>query len=135
MTRILVCGTIDDTTFVNAKLNEVNRTYGPVSCVIHGNHSAALAWQQSMSRGTHPVKQRPITGKLAQSARDAMLAAKPAYVIVFQTAGPGGRDPGIQKLVYQALREGLIVLTYEPEPVCRTRGRPASPRLDIMAAA
>lgn len=134
MTRILVCGTIDDTAFVKDKLNEVSRTYGPISCVIHGNHAAALAWQQSMSRTT-PVKQLPITGKLPQAARDAMLAAAPAYVIVFQTVGPGGRDPGIQKLVYQALREGLIVLTYEPEPVCRPRGRPATNKAPEAIAA
>lgn len=140
MTRILVCGVVDDPSFVHDKLTEVNKIYGPISCIIHANHAAALAWQQSTSRGLQAVRQCPVTVNMRicdtptrwADHSDRLLAAKPDYVVVFQTPGP--RDAKIEKVVYRALRAGLIVLTYETEQLCRTRGRPAVKRLEAVAA-
>ena len=93
MTRILVCGAsiFDDASFVHNALCEVFKTYGPVTCVIHNNHTQALAWQQWASR-KHPVKHLPVTedyrrdGVAAgERCRDRMFEAKPDYVVVFST--------------------------------------------------
>ena len=144
MTRILVCGVVDDAVFVHNKLHEVNKIYGPVTSVIHGNHAHALSWQQSVSRGFQPVKHLPVTedfkdGLLAgERCRDRMFKGRPEYVIVFQTHGPGCRDKKVEKIVHRALREGLVVLTYETAPVARTpANQPANQpakRLRLVAA-
>src|SRR5208282_1014706 len=94
MTRILVCGAsiFDDANFVHNALCEVDRIYGPISCVIHNNHTQALNWQQWVSR-KRTVYHLPVTedwrsdGVLAgERCRDRMFEAKPQFVVVFEIA-------------------------------------------------
>lgn len=120
MTRIAVCGTVDDPMFVFRSLDEVNKVYGPVTCVIHCNNPAALMWQQQASR-RQLVRHMPIDGGVPAKRRDALFAAKPEYLVVFQTPGPGGRDENVKKLVYKAEREGLEILTFETPIATRAK--------------
>lgn len=132
MTRILVCGASyvdDDEDFVANSLAEVNKIYGPISCIIHNNHVQALAWQQKMSRKV-PIKHAPFTedwkkdGHLAGSrCRDKMLEARPHYVIVFETPSKEQDPPRkstdrlskVEYLAHRAMDLGIPVLFYRPE--------------------
>lgn len=132
MTRILVCGasyTDDDEEFVATSLSEINRTYGPITCVIHNNHTQALAWQQKMAR-KHPVKHAPFTedwakdGHLAGTrCRDKMIDARPHYVVVFETPSVekdpprkvGDKLSKVEYLAHRAMDLGIPVLFYRPE--------------------
>ena len=122
MTRILVCGA-GDYGFVHRALNEVNRIYGPVSCVIHSNHLQALAWQQAVSvvqiTKHMPIIENPKDGPLAGSrCRDRLFAqGRPNYVIVFEAADKRetGRDEKVQKIIYRAQSVGIPVVFYTAE--------------------
>jgi hypothetical protein len=131
MTRVLVTGVVlDDQSLVHNTLCEINRTYGPISCVIHQNHSQALTWQQWASRHQQ-TKHLPITEDWAHDgvvaprrAIERMFAAKPDYVVVFETVDPKDTSirPRTQAIIYRAQREGIEVLTYQSH--AKRHGRP-----------
>ena len=159
MTRILVCGSadIDDPTFVHNTLCDVNKTYGPVTCVIHANHPQALAWQQWVSPRQPATRHLPIVEDFARDgvasgARwiDRLFAAKPDYVVIFavrdaaaeerefreetraRLEGTMARTPRVKKIWLRAEREDVPVLMFEAR--CQQRGRPAAKiRMDKAA--
>jgi hypothetical protein len=137
MTRILVCGLADED-FVHKSLDEINLVYGPVSCVIHNNHTQALAWQQDVSE-IQVTRHLPVVedwrkdGVLAPTrCRDRMFAAKPDYLVVFRTVDKDGNDElfsdkGTEKTkltVYRAQKDGIEVLTFTDVVRVKRRRRP-----------
>jgi hypothetical protein len=154
MTRILVCGTVDDSEFVRTTLDEVDKDYGPITCVIHMDNPQALAWQQEASR-TRVVKHMVILpdwkrdGRAATDrCRDRLFDAQPDYVVVFEM--PARRetaeerkqrmDPTRKKGMYElinlrAASNGVEVLTYVYAPVPRAKAGPVvEAEADIVAA-
>jgi hypothetical protein len=126
MTRILVCGVADeDPIFVHNKLCEVNRIYGPVTCVIHNNHVQALAWQQWVSRRQPQTRHLPVNedcvhdGVAAgERCRNRMFAARPDYVVMFRAndSDDGGVAKKTSHIVSRAERAGIPVLVYDLYP-------------------
>ena len=126
MTRILVCGT-GDYTAVSDTLDQVNRVYGPISCVIHANHPQALAWQQKVAlrqRTLHlPIVEDRKDGPLAGSRhRDRLFAAKPTLVVIFEPDGTteDDRDKKVTFILHRAQSDGIHVVRVEP----RVKERP-----------
>ena len=125
MTRILVIGKPDDDPcFVHNTLCEVNRIYGPVTCVIHSNHPEALAWQQWVSRRQPKTKHLPIVEDLrwgllsGQKCRDQLFAAKPDYVVVIRPDDGFDRHNGDKKIrliLNRADRDDIPVLVYSQQ--------------------
>lgn len=122
MTRILVCGasTFSDPGFVHETLNEVNTTYGPVTCVIHANYLPGLVWQQWVAQA-QVTRHLPITPRLRDGAamydrwRDRMFdEGRPDMLLVVDDAEKGGteRDEKTTLLVMRALHRSIPVLTY-----------------------
>lgn len=145
MTRILVCGMGEDD-FVNRSLDEVNRVYGPVSCVIHNNHPQALAWQQEVSE-VQVTRHLPLSedwrrdGHLAGSrCRDRMFDAKPNYLVVFATtlsaeerkAKVTDEDRRTQYMIHRAQADGIQVLTFTDVVRAKRRNR-AKPEQVMIA--
>jgi hypothetical protein len=94
MARVLVCGAsiFDDPEFVHKSLCEVDRDYGPITCIIHNHHSQAQAWQQWAAQ-RRPVRYVLVTEDYARDGvmagercRDRMFAARPDLVVAFDVA-------------------------------------------------
>ena len=130
MTRILVYGTVDDTDYVCRKLDEIDRIYGPITHVIHMNHLQALDWMKGRDIRQVPVLENwPRYGLAAPDrARDALFAARPDYVIMFEmperreTAAerkerldPTRKKSKVELITLRALSNGLQVITYTYE--------------------
>ena len=125
MTRILVIGKPDDDpTFVHNTLCEINRIYGPVTCVIHGNHPEALAWQQWVSCRQPQTKHLPIVAdprhgvKAGEKCRDRLFDAKPDYVVVIRATDATDRRQDtkhIRLVLNRADRDDIPILVYSQQ--------------------
>ena len=125
MTRILVIGKPDDDPiFVHNTLCEVNRIYGPVTCVIHGNHPEALAWQQWVScrqpQTRHlPIVEDPRDGiRSGEKCRDRLFAAKPDYVVVIRPTDATDRRQDATKtrlILNRADLDDIPILVYSQQ--------------------
>ena len=129
MTRILVIGSpdLDEPSRVHNTLCELNRTIGPISCVIHQNHPEALAWQQWVAR-KQVTKHLPVLedwrdGVVAPDrCRDRLFAAKPDYVVVFNAVGRDRQgNPRVYLIANKARRAGIPVLVFESRGLSHPR--------------
>ena len=135
MTRVLVYGSTDDYAFVHQTLTDVDKVYGPISCVIHSNHPHALAWQQWVMR-RQVTRHLPIVEDWKRddvAASDRCLnrlfnEGRPNYVVAFETpaneadtrgrltAAERSKRSRLERVIFRAKALGIEVLKYTNQP-------------------